>query len=35
MIILVTWFLVEVGVAINTWYAPFYDLIGNRAKFAA
>lgn len=27
LIIFVTWFLVEVGVAINAWYAPFYDLI--------
>lgn len=27
MIIFVTWFLVEVGVAVNAWYAPFYDLI--------
>ena len=27
LIIFVTGFLVEVGVAINAWYAPFYDLI--------
>ncbi|MEJ5074050.1 peptide antibiotic transporter SbmA [Enterobacter ludwigii] len=27
LIIFVTWFLVEVGVAVNAWYAPFYDLI--------
>ncbi|MEW7313764.1 peptide antibiotic transporter SbmA [Buttiauxella gaviniae] len=27
LIIFVTWFLVEVGVAINAWYAPFFDLI--------
>ncbi|PQV83409.1 peptide antibiotic transporter SbmA [Cronobacter sakazakii] len=27
LIIFVTWFMVEVGVAINDWYAPFYDLI--------
>jgi peptide/bleomycin uptake transporter len=27
LIIFVTWFLVEVNVAINAWYAPFYDLI--------
>lgn len=27
LIIFVTWFLVEVGVAINAWYAPFYNLI--------
>ncbi|WP_320727370.1 peptide antibiotic transporter SbmA [Enterobacter sp. 118C5] len=27
LIIFVTWFLVEVSVAINAWYAPFYDLI--------
>ncbi|MFG0516435.1 peptide antibiotic transporter SbmA [Kluyvera intermedia] len=27
LIIFVTWFMVEVGVAINAWYAPFYDLI--------
>ncbi|MCE0825263.1 MULTISPECIES: peptide antibiotic transporter SbmA [Buttiauxella] len=27
LIVFVTWFLVEVGVAINAWYAPFYDLI--------
>lgn len=27
LIIFVTWFQVEVGVAINAWYAPFYDLI--------
>ena len=26
LIIFVTWFLVEVGVAVNAWYAPFYDL---------
>ena len=25
LIIFVTWFLVEVGVAVNAWYAPFYD----------
>lgn len=27
LIVFVTWFLVEVSVAINAWYAPFYDLI--------
>lgn len=27
LIIFVTWFQVEVGVAINTWYGPFYNLI--------
>jgi len=27
LIIFVTWFQVEVGVAVNAWYAPFYDLI--------
>ncbi|MGP3593713.1 peptide antibiotic transporter SbmA [Vagococcus sp. WN89Y] len=27
LIIFVTWFLVEVNVAINAWYQPFYDLI--------
>lgn len=27
LIIFVTWFLVEVGVAVNAWYAPFWDLI--------
>lgn len=27
LIIFVTWFQVEVGVAINAWYAPFYDVI--------
>lgn len=27
LIIFVTWFMVEVGVAVNAWYAPFYDLI--------
>lgn len=27
LIIFVTWFSVQVGVAINAWYAPFYDLI--------
>ncbi|HCC12112.1 MAG TPA: peptide transporter, partial [Atlantibacter hermannii] len=27
LIIFVTWFLVEVNVAVNAWYAPFYDLI--------
>ncbi|NIF48540.1 peptide antibiotic transporter SbmA [Enterobacter sp. Ap-1006] len=27
LIIFVTWFLVEVGVAINAWYNPFYNLI--------
>lgn len=27
IIIFNTWFLVEVGVAVNAWYAPFYDLI--------
>ncbi|UYU32741.1 peptide antibiotic transporter SbmA [Siccibacter colletis] len=27
LIIFGTWFQVEVGVAINAWYAPFYDLI--------
>ncbi|MTH46212.1 peptide antibiotic transporter SbmA [Intestinirhabdus alba] len=27
LIIFVTWFQVEVGLAINAWYAPFYDLI--------
>ncbi|WP_437891505.1 peptide antibiotic transporter SbmA [Phytobacter sp. V91] len=27
LIIFVTWFQVEVSVAINAWYAPFYDLI--------
>ncbi|MDC0727177.1 peptide antibiotic transporter SbmA [Phytobacter diazotrophicus] len=27
LIIFVTWFLVEINVAINAWYAPFYDLI--------
>lgn len=29
LIIFVTWFMVEVSVAINAWYAPFYDLIQN------
>lgn len=28
LIIFVTWFLVDIGVVINLWYAPFYDLIG-------
>ena len=27
LIVFGTWFQVEVGVAINAWYAPFYDLI--------
>ncbi|NDJ56648.1 peptide antibiotic transporter SbmA [Enterobacteriaceae bacterium 4M9] len=27
LIVFVTWFLVEVGVTVNAWYAPFYDLI--------
>ena len=27
LIVFVTWFQVEVGVAINTWYGPFYNLI--------
>jgi len=27
LIIFVTWFQVEVGVAINAWYAPFYNMI--------
>ncbi len=27
LIIFVTWFMVQVSVAINAWYAPFYDLI--------
>lgn len=27
LIIFVTWFMVELGVAINAWYAPFFDLI--------
>ncbi|AIR65405.1 peptide antibiotic transporter SbmA [Cedecea neteri] len=27
LIVFVTWFLVEVGVAINAWYNPFYSLI--------
>lgn len=27
LIIFVTWFLVEIGVVLNAWYAPFYDLI--------
>ncbi|WP_435954977.1 peptide antibiotic transporter SbmA [Dryocola sp. BD626] len=27
LIVFVTWFLVEVGVAVNAWYAPFFDLI--------
>lgn len=27
LIIFVTWFQVEVSVAVNAWYAPFYDLI--------
>lgn len=27
LIIFVTWFLVEVGVAVNAWSGPFYDLI--------
>lgn len=27
LIVFVTWFLVEVSVAINAWYQPFYDLI--------
>ncbi|SCC28562.1 peptide antibiotic transporter SbmA [Kosakonia oryziphila] len=27
LIVFVTWFLVEVNVAINAWYQPFYDLI--------
>ncbi|MCU5771470.1 peptide antibiotic transporter SbmA [Erwiniaceae bacterium BAC15a-03b] len=29
LIIFVTWFDVQVGVAINAWYGPFYDLIQN------
>lgn len=29
LIIFVTWFMVQVSVAINAWYAPFYDLIQN------
>lgn len=28
LIIFVTWFLVDIGVVLNSWYAPFYDLIG-------
>ncbi len=28
LIIFVTWFLVNIGVVLNSWYAPFYDLIG-------
>ncbi len=32
LIIFVTWFLVEVSVAINAWYAPFYDLIHESAE---
>lgn len=27
LIIFVTWFQVEIGVAINAWYQPFYDLV--------
>lgn len=27
LIIFVTWFGVQVGVAVNAWYGPFYDLI--------
>lgn len=27
LIIFVTWFMVQVSVAINAWYSPFYDLI--------
>lgn len=27
LIMFATWFWVEVGVAVNAWYAPFYDLI--------
>lgn len=27
LIVFVTWLLVEVGVTVNAWYAPFYDLI--------
>ncbi|KAB8310090.1 peptide antibiotic transporter SbmA [Erwinia endophytica] len=27
LIIFVTWFSVQVGVAVNAWYGPFYDLI--------
>jgi peptide/bleomycin uptake transporter len=27
LIVFVTWFQVEVGVAINAWYAPFYNMI--------
>jgi len=27
LIVFVTWFMVELGVAINAWYAPFFDLI--------
>ncbi len=27
LIIFVTWFMVELGVAVNAWYAPFFDLI--------
>ncbi|MFS2224194.1 peptide antibiotic transporter SbmA [Pantoea sp. B65] len=29
LIIFVTWFDVQVGVAVNAWYGPFYDLIQN------
>lgn len=29
LIVFVTWFMVQVSVAINAWYAPFYDLIQN------
>ena len=29
LIIFVTWFDVQVGVAINAWYGPFYDMIQN------
>lgn len=28
LIIFVTWFMVDIGVVINLWYAPFNDLIG-------
>ncbi|WP_413154795.1 peptide antibiotic transporter SbmA [Bartonella sp. cb54] len=27
LIVFVAWFLVDIGVTINAWYAPFYDLI--------
>lgn len=27
LIVFITWFSVQVGVAVNSWYEPFYDLI--------